>query len=139
MKMYMGLDFKNYQQNPFIMEVSKEFDSVDMTKPKIQKRLEKLRINKIKELFEKGNFNLELFQYACKDYFKRKDEEEKKKKEQEKEAQDLEKPKSWIRQMFGVEFGLQILVLFILFALFWYWNKNSLFSSTPAFSKGNNL
>jgi len=141
MKLYMGLDFKNYQQNPFIMEVVKEFDSIDMTKPKIQKRLEKLRINKIKELFEKGNFNLELFQYACKDYFKRKDEEEKKKKEQEKEAEDLEKPKSWIKQMFGVEFGLQILVLVLLFGLFWYWNKNSLFGSgsTSAFNKGNNL
>jgi len=138
MKIYMNLDFKAYKENSMILEVLKEFD-IDMEKQKIQKRLERLRISKIKELFENGKFNLELFQYAVKDYFKRKEEEEKKKKEREKEMSDAEKPATgkWIRELFGVEFGLQILVLFLLFALFWYWNKNSFFSSNNAMNKGN--
>jgi ribosomal protein L12E/L44/L45/RPP1/RPP2 len=135
MKLYMGLDFKNYEKDPLIMEVLKEFD-IDMTKPKVQKRLERLRIAKIKEIFENGKFNLEVLQYAIKDYFKRKEEEEKKKKEKEKEEQETEKPKrSWLRQLFGVEFGLQIMIVFLLFGLFWYFNKNSLFGSTPMGNK----
>jgi len=130
MKLYMGLDFKNYQNDKLLMEVLKDFD-IDMEKPKIQRRLEKLRIAKIKEIFEKGQFNWEVFQYAVSDYYKRKEEQAKKKKEEEEEAENDEKPKkSWIKQMFGAEFALQIFVLMLLFAVFWYWNKGSLFGAT---------
>lgn len=132
MKLYMALDFKNYQSDPLIMEILKEVD-IDMTKPKVQRRLEKLRIAKIKEIFEKGQFNWEVFQYAVKDYYKKKEEEEKRKKEEEKEneAENEMKPqRSWFRQIFGVEMGLQILVILVLFAIFWYWNKNTGFFST---------
>lgn len=137
MKLYMGLDFKNYQNDKLIMEVLKEYkDIIDITKPKVQRRLEKLRIAKIKEIFEKGQFNWEVFQYAVSDYYKRKEEEAKKKKEEEKEMQEAEKPqRSWLRQMFGVEFGLQILVIMLLFAVFWYWNKNSSFFTSMGKSK----
>jgi len=126
MKIYMALDFKNWENDPLQKEILKEID-IDMTKPKTLKRLERLRITKVKEIFENGHFNLEVFQYAVKDYFKRKEEEENKKKEQEKEFEDDEKPTTgkWLRNMFGVEFALQMLVLGLLFGLFWYWNKNS--------------
>jgi ribosomal protein L12E/L44/L45/RPP1/RPP2 len=137
MKLYMALDFKNYQNDPLIMEALKDFD-IDMNKPKVQKRLEKLRVSKIKEIFENGKFNLEVFQYAVKDYFKRKEEEEKKKKEKEKEEMaDLEKPSKakWIRQLFGVEFALQMVVLALLFGLFWYWNKGSFFGASTNMGK----
>jgi len=136
MKLYMNLDFKNYQNDKLLMEVLKDFD-IDMEKPKIQRRLEKLRIAKIKEIFEKGQFNWEVFQYAVKDYYKRKEEQAKKKKEEEEEAENDEKPKkSWIKQMFGAEFALQIFVLVLLFGVFWYWNKGSLFSSTTGIGSG---
>jgi len=72
-----------------------------------------------------------MFQYAVKDYFKRKEEEEKKKKEREKELEEAENPKktSWVRNVFGLEFGLQIVIIMLLFALFWYWNKSSFFAT----------
>jgi len=131
MKLYMAIDFKNYESDPLLMEVLKEFE-IDMNKPKTQKRLEKLRINKVKEIFENGHFNLEMFQYAVKDYFKRKEDEEKRKKEREQESEEDVKPSKlkWFRDLFGVEFGLQMVVLFMLFGLFWYWNKNSGFFSS---------
>jgi len=138
MKMYMALDFKNYENDPLQKEILKEID-LDMNKPKTQKRLEKLRTAKVKEIFENGHFNLEVFQYAVKDYFKRKEEEENKKKEQAKEFEDEEKPSraKWLRNLFGVEFMVQMLVLGLLFALFWYWNKNgSLFGTSALGSVG---
>jgi len=138
MKIYMALDFKNYENDPLQREILKEID-IDMTKPKTQKRLEKLRMVKVKEIFENGKFNLEVFQYAVKDYFKRKEEDEKKKKEQENELEEDEKPSTvkWLRGLFGAEFALQMLVLGLLFGLFWYWNKNSsLFSGSAAGAAG---
>jgi len=53
----------------------------------------------------------------------------KKKKERQNDFKDAEKPSKakWIKQLFGVEFGLQMVVLILLFGLFWYWNKNSFF------------
>jgi len=128
MKMYMAIDFKNYQNDPVLMEAVQDFE-IDLSKPRTQARLDKLRLNKVKEIFENGNFNLEVFQYAVKDYFKKKEEREKKKKERQNDFKDAEKPSKakWIKQLFGVEFGLQMVVLILLFGLFWYWNKNSFF------------
>ena len=47
MKTFMALDFKNYEKDKLMVEILKEID-IDMTKPKTQKRLEKLRISKVR-------------------------------------------------------------------------------------------
>jgi len=97
------------------------------------RRLNRLKLNKAKELFENGHFNLEMFQYAVKDYFKRKQEKEEKKKEKEKEKQiAVQSSKPWTQRMFGnifnLEFALQICIIMLLFVVFWYFNKGSLIS-----------
>jgi len=76
---------------------------------------------------------------------KLKEEREKRQKERQKEFKDAEKPSKskWLSQLLGVELGLQMVVLLLLFALFWYWNKNTSFfggsTSAGTFNKGNNL
>jgi len=133
MRMYLDLDFKNWEENPNMKECLKGFEEyVDLHKPKVVRRLEKLKVQKAKEIFEGAKFNLEMFQYAVKEYFKKKEEREKRKKEEEEEEknQDDSKPsRPWYSQVFGMEFGIQILVLLLLFGLFWYFNKNNFFSN----------
>jgi len=133
MKFFMNYDFIDHQNNETIQEILKEIQ-LDLTKLKTIRRLNKLKLSKAKELFENGHFNLEVFQYAVKDYFKRKEEQEEKKREKEKEKEMAElKSKPWIQRVFGnmftVEFGLQMFIIMLLFAVFWYYNKNNLVSS----------
>jgi len=133
MKFYMNYEFTDHQSNETIQEILKEIQ-LDMTKPKTIRRLNKLKLSKAKELFENGHFNLEVFQYAVKDYFKRKEEQEQKKREKEKEKEIAEhKSKPWLQRVFGnmfnLEFGLQMFIIMLLFAVFWYYNKNNLVSS----------
>ncbi len=49
--------------------------------------MDRLKKNKAKTIFENGNYNFEVFQYAIKDYFKKKEEKEQKEKE-EREANE---------------------------------------------------
>jgi len=139
MRVYLDLDFKNWEENPAMKECLNGFEEyVDLTKPKIIKQLEQEKIKKAKEIFDSGKFNLEMFQYAVKEYFKKKEEREKRKKEEEEEEkkyQEDEKPsRPWYSQVFGLEFGLQIFVLVVLFGIFWYFNKQNIFSTTPQWS-----
>jgi len=132
MKFYYHYDFSTYQTNEIFQELNKEFN-LDLSQPKTMRRLNRLKLNKAKELFENGHFNLEMFQYAVKDYFKRKQEKEEKKKEKEKEKQlAVQSSKPWTQRMFGnifnLEFALQICIIMLLFVVFWYFNKGSLIS-----------
>jgi tetratricopeptide (TPR) repeat protein len=132
MKFYINLDFTNSQNNEMIQTALQEAQ-MDAIKPKTIRRLNRLKINKAKELFETGHFNLELFQYAVKDYFKRKEEKEERRREKEKEK-ELEEAasKPWKQRIFGsiftVEFGFQISIILLLFMVFWYFNKSNLIS-----------
>jgi len=135
MKLLLNLDFKNYQNNPEIQEVVKDFE-IDLSNPKTQKRLEKFKLGKARDIFENSHFNMEVFQYAAKDHLKKKEEKEKKKKAL-KEQQDAIKPKNkWTIKIFGVEFGIHMLVLVLLFGLFWYWNQSGSFGPATKISKG---
>jgi tetratricopeptide (TPR) repeat protein len=132
MKFYINFDFTNCQNNEIVQAVLQEVQ-IDLLKPKSIKRLNRLKLNKAKELFENGHFNLELFQYAVKDYFKRKEEKEERKREKAKEK-ELEEAsnKPWKQRIYGnvfsVEFGLQLLIILLLFVVFWYFNKSNLIS-----------
>jgi len=130
MRFYMNFDFTN-NADVILKEIVKEVD-IDLTKASNLRRLNRLKINKAKELFETGHFNLELFQYAVKDYFKRKEEKEERKKAKAKEAQEDEVKKPWGERIYGniftVEFGLQIFIILLLFVVFWYFNKANLIS-----------
>ena len=77
-----------------------------------------------------GKFNLEMFQYAVKDYFKRKHEHEEKIKQKQKEEEEDAKPSKprWFMSILRLEFGLQLFIIILLFILFWYINKGSLLS-----------
>lgn len=132
MKFYINLDFANAQNNEIVQTALQE-TQMENLKPKTIRRLNRLKINKAKELFETGHFNLELFQYAVKDYFKRKEEKEERRREKEKEK-ELEEAasKPWAQRLYGniftMEFGFQLSIILLLFVVFWYFNKSNLIS-----------
>jgi len=128
MKMYFNMDFKNYENNPIITELAQDFE-IDLSKPKNQKRFEKLKINKAKDIFESAHFNVQVFQYAVKDHLKKKQEKEEKKAKNQKQFKEAEKPKKWSVRVFGVEIGLHVFLMFALFAMFWWATKNGLLST----------
>jgi len=134
MKMYFNMDFKNYENNPIITDLARDFE-IDLSKPKNQKRFEKLKLSKAKDIFESAHFNVQVFQYAVKDHLKKKQEKEERKVKAQNRFKDAEKPKKWSITIFGVEIGLHIFLMFALFALFWYGAKNGLLSTV--FSKRN--
>lgn len=134
MKMYFNMDFKNYESNPIITELAQDFE-IDLSKPKNQKRFEKLKINKAKDIFESAHFNVQVFQYAVKDHLKKKQEKEEKKAKAQKQFKEVEKPKKWSVRIFGVEIGLHVFLMFALFAMFWWATKNGLLATV--FGKSN--
>ena len=74
-----------------------------------------------------------MFQYAVKDYFKRRQEHEEKINKKQKIAEEAElasKPltKRLFMNIFKLEFGLQLFIIISLFALFWYLVKGGLVS-----------
>ncbi len=75
MNYLLKLDFKNCSENSLIIKLKKEHE-VDLENPKILRRLDRLKKEKAKHIFENGNYNFEVFQYALKDYFKKKEEKE---------------------------------------------------------------
>ena len=73
-----------------------------------------------------GNFNLEVYQYALKDYLKKKEENEQKRTKGKTAHDEIEPKKNRLLSLFGFEFSFQIVgLLFILLAL-WYLNKKNL-------------
>ena len=47
---------------------------------KIQARLERLKFEKARDIYESANFNFELFEYSLKEYFKKRNDAEEKRK-----------------------------------------------------------
>jgi len=134
MKLLLNLDFKNYQNNPLIQEVLQDFE-IDLSNPKTQKRLERFKIGKARDIFENGHFNMEVFQYAAKDHLRKKEEKEKKKKELKDQQEALKPQKKWTVKIFGIEFGLQMIVVALLFGLFWFWHQSGSFGPAAPISK----
>eukprot|EP01017_Pseudomicrothorax_dubius_P015695 TRINITY_DN1797_c0_g1_i3.p1 TRINITY_DN1797_c0_g1~~TRINITY_DN1797_c0_g1_i3.p1 ORF type:complete len:217 (+),score=82.77 TRINITY_DN1797_c0_g1_i3:13-663(+) len=117
MTFVLNIDFKSYKENPVIDDILQDV-TIDIEDPKIQRRLERLKRQKIKDLFEiKGQiYNFQVFKWAVDDYFKRKEKEQKAQEEQNKANQAAaagqEKAgKSLFRNMFTAEFGLQLVVV----------------------------
>eukprot|EP01017_Pseudomicrothorax_dubius_P015692 TRINITY_DN1797_c0_g1_i10.p1 TRINITY_DN1797_c0_g1~~TRINITY_DN1797_c0_g1_i10.p1 ORF type:complete len:227 (+),score=80.75 TRINITY_DN1797_c0_g1_i10:13-693(+) len=131
MTFVLNIDFKSYKENPVIDDILQDV-TIDIEDPKIQRRLERLKRQKIKDLFEiKGQiYNFQVFKWAVDDYFKRKEKEQKAQEEQNKANQAAaagqEKAgKSLFRNMFTAEFGLQLVVVGLLLAAFYVFNRNS--------------
>lgn len=109
-------------------------EEVDLTNEKTLRRLARLRNDKVKTIFENGNYNFDVFQYALKDYFKRKDEKQKQEEEENKKNQPHvpEKPsrvKRIVSSVFGCEFIMQIILVAAVFGLFLFFsNKDSAFA-----------
>ncbi|EGR30496.1 hypothetical protein IMG5_130470 [Ichthyophthirius multifiliis] len=129
MNYLLKLNFKNYKENSLMIKLKKEYD-IDLENEKILRRLERLKKNKAKSIFENGNYNFEVFQYAIKDYFKKKEEKEKKEKE-EKEAEENENNqenltvkqtgfRKVISNIFSCEFILQATLVGMIFGFFYY-------------------
>ena len=104
MNYYLDLDFNNPCE--LIIEVNKEFN-VDLTNPKVLKRLARIKKDKAKEIFENGKYNFEVFKYALEDYFKRKEEEKKVNEEPPQEEENLKADKSRVRNIFSNMFSLE--------------------------------
>eukprot|EP01016_Furgasonia_blochmanni_P052518 TRINITY_DN8385_c0_g1_i7.p1 TRINITY_DN8385_c0_g1~~TRINITY_DN8385_c0_g1_i7.p1 ORF type:complete len:720 (+),score=178.67 TRINITY_DN8385_c0_g1_i7:114-2162(+) len=129
MKYFYTLDFKEFSNNEIVKELLKEIE-IDMTNEKIIKRMDRIKVAKAKEVFESANYNLEVFQYALDEHFRKKEEEEKRKKEEEAEAAgvDLEAAtpsKGFFKGFFKLEFLLQLMIIVLLFVVFYYFNKNN--------------
>jgi len=125
MRFYHELDFTKWEENKIIKELLKDI-ILDLTSKKVQDRLRRLKNNKAKELFENGKFNFEVFQYALKDYFKKKEEKEERLKKEKEDQDDTEPKKSRWSSVFGLEFGLQVTAIALMFFAFWYLNKNNM-------------
>lgn len=89
MKYLLELDFIDYEKDEVMYETLKNYN-LNMSDKKIIRRLHKIRCEKAKELFEKGKYNFEVFEYSIKDYFKNK------KKDQ---APEEEKKESRLQQL----------------------------------------
>lgn len=76
--------------------------------------------------FLDGKFNLEVFQYALKDYFRKKEEKEEKLKKEKGDHDDIEPKKSRLASIFGLEFILQIAAIGLMFCAFWYLHQNDM-------------
>ena len=57
-------------------------------------KIGKVKKEKAKEVFERGNFNFEMYKYALEDYFRKK--EEKKKDSEPEKIVETKKSKSWM-------------------------------------------
>lgn len=118
--------------NAIIKKIASE-EEIDLTNEKTLRRLTRLRNDKVKTIFENGNYNFDVFQYALKDYFKRKDEKQKQEEEEAKKNQPHvpEKPsrvKRIVSSVFGCEFIMQIILVAAVFGLFLFFsNKDSAF------------
>ena len=76
---------------------------------------------------------MEVLQCAMKNYFDKKQEHEEKiyqKQKKEEQAELASKPyaKRLFMNIFKLEFGLQLLIIILMFALFWYVTKGGLVS-----------
>ena len=60
MNYLLKLDFKNYKENSLISTLKKEID-IDLENDKILRRLDRLKKDKAKTIFENGNYNFEVF------------------------------------------------------------------------------
>lgn len=125
MRFYHELDFTKWEENAIVKEILKDIN-IDMSSKKVQDRLRRLKNSKAKELFENGKFNFEVFQYALKDYFKKKEEKEEKLKKEKESQEDAEPKKNRLFSLFGVEVGLQMVAIGLMFLAFWYLSKNNM-------------
>lgn len=80
------LDFTKPDSNELIAEANGTFN-VDLTNAKVLKRLHKIKTEKAKKIYEESQFNLEMFEYALKEYFKIKNERDEKIKQQQQKLQ----------------------------------------------------
>lgn len=60
MNYLLKLNFMEYKSNEVMEKVRKELD-LDLENDKILCRLDRLRRDKVKDLFENGNYNFEVF------------------------------------------------------------------------------
>ena len=93
------------------------------------RRAQRLARDFAKDLFEKGQYNFEMYKYAIEDYFKKKREEkERQEKEQKEEATDKTQQKnSVLSRVFSLETMVQIIVLLMIVVTFIYYNKDTTF------------
>ena len=61
MKYLLDLDFIDYEKNEVMNEELRKYD-LDLSKKKIIRRLHKIRCEKVKDIFEKGKYNFEVFE-----------------------------------------------------------------------------
>ncbi|EAS06282.3 transmembrane protein, putative (macronuclear) [Tetrahymena thermophila SB210] len=128
MNYLLKLDFKEYKNNGIMNKLREELQ-VDLDNEKILRRLDRLRKDKVKDIFENGNYNFEVFQYALKDYFKKKEEKEQREKEENEQNEEevqtgkVSPIKKLLNSIFGCEFFLQILLVATVFGLFFYINS----------------
>ena len=75
MEFFYNLDFtmEGVKKNEIIMQVNKNIN-VNFENEKVFKRLNKLKYDKAREIYETANFNFEMFEYALREYFRIKKE-----------------------------------------------------------------
>jgi len=73
MEFFYNLDFAKAEENETIMLSNKDYE-VNFKNPKIIKRLNRLKEEKARNIFENAHFNYEMFDYALKEYFRIKNE-----------------------------------------------------------------
>ena len=74
---YQKLDFERASSNELILSANKEFN-VDFGNSRTQKRLLRMKREKVREIYESQEFNFTMFEYALKEYFRRKEARQKK-------------------------------------------------------------
>jgi len=67
------LDFSKASEDLLIQAMLKEIP-IDLSSSKVLHRIERIKIEKAKEIFQNENYNFEVLEWAMKDYFKLKEE-----------------------------------------------------------------
>mmetsp|Transcript_22644 Transcript_22644/g.19658 ORF Transcript_22644/g.19658 Transcript_22644/m.19658 type:complete len:136 (-) Transcript_22644:156-563(-) len=135
MKLYYDLDFENPQDNEVMQECLQEFKSVNLKRAKTVRRLDNLKKEKAKDTFENAHFNMEIYQYAYKEYLQRKfNNKNKKKKDPRPQFQEPKKSlfDRLINLRNGAECSIQIAIVIGVFLAFWYLNKINFFDRFKA-------
>ncbi|CAD8158036.1 unnamed protein product [Paramecium pentaurelia] len=129
MSFFMNLDFIDYDNDEQIKELAQKYQ-INLNDKKYIRRLIRLCREQVTELFGQGKFNFEVFEYAMKDYFKKKKEKQEKEREEYlKQNPEPIKPKqqsSFLKKtLFSSEFWMQMFVLLLVMAGMYYFNNNT--------------
>ena len=84
-----------------------------------------------------ARFNLDVFQHALKEYFKKKEEKDKRMKKEKAARDKAPKNKKPLSGVLGMQMSLQIIVILLMFCAFLYFGRESAFFSGIMWSGGN--